>query len=207
MKRQKIERFIIVSVSLLVWYFLFDELLCYDAKLVVPFFSEASYQRFSQELIEVNLAFCAKSNGFLTNVPTMIVQSSQRSQLLFANRVEVATDRLLLQEAALWPSESAIAALNDARHQFSFWVWIANALPVDDGLSTHRKLRPKVVELRFNVRDFIHRDWRSCISLFATFPMTGLDIATEVLRQDIRVQDDIAHLNEVTKRLVAGHAG
>ena len=176
------------------------------AKLVVPLPAKASDEWLTQEFIEANLSFCAKTNSLLTDVPTMVVQACQRSQLLFANWVEVTTDRLLLQEATLWASESAIAAANDARHQFSFWVWIANALFVDDSLSTCRELRPKVVELRFNLRDLVHRYWCSRISLFATFPMTALDIATEVLRQDIRVQDDIADLNQITKRLVAAHA-
>ena len=181
-------------------------MLSYDAKLVVPFPAKASDEWLTQEFVEANLAFCAKSNGFLADVPAMIVQTSQRSQLLFANWVEVTTDRLLLQEATLWASESAIAAANDACHQFSFWVWIANTLFVDNCLSTCRELRPKVVELRFNLRDFVHRDWCSCLSLFATFPMTTLDVAAEVLRQDVRVQDDVADLNQITKRLVPVHA-
>ena len=47
----------------------------------------------------------------------------------------------------------------------------------------------------------------SGIAFLAALAVTALDVAAEVFRQDVGVQDDVAHLDEITKRLVAGHAG
>ena len=116
------------------------------------------------------------------------------------------TDWLLLQEAALWPSKGAVAAADDARHQLALGVGIADALLVDDCLSTCREPRPQCIEVFLDVSNLFHSDGRTGISLFTTTAVTALDVAAEVFRQDVRVQDDIAHLDEITKRLVAAHA-
>ena len=74
---------------------------CYDAKLVVPFLTEATDERFAEELIKADATLFAEVDGILTDVPAMIVEACQGTQLFLANRVEVATDGLLLQEATL----------------------------------------------------------------------------------------------------------
>ena len=66
---------------------LFLPLFCGEAEFVVPFFSEASDEWFAQELVETDAAFCAETDGILADVPAMVVQSSQRSKLLLADRI------------------------------------------------------------------------------------------------------------------------
>ena len=78
-----------------------DELLCYDAEFIIPFLAEAADERFAQELVEADAAFCAEADGVLTDVPAMIVEACQGAKLLLTDRVEVAADGLLLQEAAV----------------------------------------------------------------------------------------------------------
>ena len=117
----------------------------------------------------------------------------------------MATDWLLLQEAALWSSEGAVAATDDARHKLAFGVGIGNALFVDDCLCACRELRPEVVELRLDVCYFVQRDGCSCLSFLTALAVAALDVAAEVLRQDVRMQDDVADFDEITKRLVAAH--
>lgn len=115
------------------------------------------------------------------------------------------TDRLLLQKAAFLPSEGAVTAADDACHKLALRVGIADALFVDDCLRSCRELRPKVVELCLDVRYLVHRDRRTSISLLAATAVAALNVAAEVFCQDVRVQDDIAHLDKITKRLVAAH--
>jgi len=119
----------------------------------------------------------------------------------------VTTDGFLLQEAALWPSEGTVAAADDARHQLAFGVRVADTLFVDDYLSTCRELRPKVVELFLDVDYLVQCNRCTCISFLTATPMTAIYVATKVFRQDVGMQDDIAYLDEITKQLVAGHAG
>ena len=137
----------------------------------------------------------------------MVIETCQSTQLLLSDRVEVATDGLLSQETALRPSESTIAATDDTRDQFAFGVGIGNTLSVNDRLCSSRELWPKVIELCLYVCYLVHCDRRSGISFFATASVTTVNIAAEILRQDVGMEDDIAYLDEVTKRLVFGHAG
>ena len=183
------------------------ELLRSYAEFVVPFLPEAADEGFAEELIETDATFCAQADGILADVPAMVVEARQCPQLLLADRVEVATDGSLSQETAMRSSESAVAAANDARDQFALGVGIGNALFVDDRLCTSRKLRPQSIELCLNVCYFIHCDRRSGITFLTTSPVTAVNIAAEILRQDVRMENDIAYLDEITKRLVFGHAG
>ena len=182
------------------------ELLRSEAKFVIPFLPEASDERFSQELIEADAAFHADADGFLADVPAMIVETRQRPQLLFADRVEVATDGLLSQQASFRASESAVAAANYACHEFAFRVGIGNALPVNDSLRTCGKLWPQAIELCLYVCYLVQRDRRSGITFFAAASVAAVYVAAELLRHDVRVQDDVTYLDEVTKRLVFAHA-
>ena len=116
-------------------------------------------------------------------------------------------DGLPFQEATLRTSEGTVATANDARHQFAFGVRIGNTLSVDDRLCSCRELRPKIVELSLDVCYLIQCDRRSGITFLTTSPVTAVNIAAEILCQDVGVQNDIAYLDEVTKRLVFGHAG
>ena len=136
----------------------------------------------------------------------MVVEAGERPQLLLADWIEVAADGLLLQQATVRAPEDTVAAADDACHKLALAVGIGNALAVDDGLRACRELRPECIEAFFDVCNLVERDRRTCIPFLAATAVTALDVAAEVLRQDVRVQDDIAHLDEVTKRLVAAHA-
>lgn len=85
------------------------ELFCGNAEFVVPFLSEAADEGFAQKLVEADAAFCAKMDGILTDIPAMVIEASQRSQLLLADRVEVAADGTLAQKTALRTSKSTVA--------------------------------------------------------------------------------------------------
>ena len=85
------------------------ELFCGNAEFVVPILAEAPCKWLAQELIEANLAFCAETDGILTDIPAMVIEASQRSQLLLADRVEVAADGTLAQKTALRTSKSTVA--------------------------------------------------------------------------------------------------
>ena len=77
------------------------ELLRSEAKLVIPFLSEATDKGFAKELVEADAAFCTKANGVFADVPAVVIKTSKWPQLLLANRVEVAADGFLLQQTAV----------------------------------------------------------------------------------------------------------
>ena len=178
---------------------MYEEFISSCAEFVVPFLPEATDKGFAEELVKAYATFCAQADGILTDVPTMVVETCQCSQFLLADWVEVTADGSLSQETALRSSKSTVAAANDARHQFALWVGISDTLLVDDRLCSCRELRPKIVELSLNVCYLIQCDRRSGITFLTTSPVTAVNIAAEILRQDVRMEDDIAYLNEVTK--------
>ena len=117
----------------------------------------------------------------------------------------MATDGFLFFLSTLRTSEGTISPTDDACDQFAFAVRIGHTLLVDDGLCSGCELWPKVVELCLDVCYFVECDRCSGIALLAASSMTALDVAAEVFCQDVCVQDDIANLKEVTKRLVFAH--
>ncbi len=178
----------------------------HGAELVVPRFAEAADEGFAQELVEADAALCAEADGILADVPTMVVEAGERAQLLLADGVEVAADGLLSEEAAAGASEGAVAAADDARHQLALGVGIADALAVDDGLCTSRKLVPQGIELCLDVGHFVEGDGGTGIAFLAAASVAAVDVAAEALGEDVTVEDDVAHLDEVTKRLALAHA-
>ena len=115
---------------------MFNKFVCSIAEFVVPFLAEAADEGFTKELIEAYSAFGTEADSLLADVPTMVVQSRQRPELLLADRVEVATDGPLSQETSLRSSKGAVAAAYDTRYKFALGVGIADALTVDDRLSS-----------------------------------------------------------------------
>lgn len=180
-------------------------LLGHGAKLVIPLLAEAADERFAQELVEADAALCAEADGILADVPAMVVETGERTELLLADGIKVAADGLLLQEAATGTSKGTVAAADDARHQLAFGVGIGNALAVDDCLSASRKLVPQFIEVFLYVGYLVERDGSPCVALLAATSVAALNVAAEELGQDVAVQNDVAHLDEITKGLAFVH--
>lgn len=157
----------------------------YGAEVGIPLLAEATDKWFAEELIEMYATFGAEADGFLADVPAMIVEACERTELLLANRIKVATDGPLLQKTARPAPKDTVPAADDARHQFPFGVGIADALPVNNGLSTSRKLRPKFIELFLDVRHLVQSDRSPSISLLTALAVALLNIAAEELGEQV----------------------
>lgn len=178
----------------------------HGAEFVVPCLAEATDEGFAQELVDADAALGAESDGILADVPAVIVEAGEWAELFLADRVEVAADGFLPEQAAAGAAEGAVAAADDARHQLALGVGIADALAVDDGLRSSRKLVPQGIELCFDVGHFVEGDGGTGVAFLAATSVAAVDVAAEELGEDVGVEDDVAHLDEVTKGLALAHA-
>ena len=117
---------------------MYAEFFCYGTKLVVPFFAKTSDEWFAQELVEANATFCAELDGILADIPSVIVQSGERTEFFLSYGIEVAADGFLSEQTSFCSTKSAVAATDNACHEFAFRVVIGNPLFVDDCLGTSR---------------------------------------------------------------------
>ena len=141
MKWKKKKRFIVL------WYcfvfcsrcvLVYAEFFCYGTKLVVPFFAKTSDEWFAQELVEAYATFSAKLDGILADVPSVVVQSGERTEFFLSYGIEVAADGFLPEQTSFCSTKSAVAATDNACHEFAFRVVIGNPLFIDDCLGTSR---------------------------------------------------------------------
>ena len=92
----------------------FQYLFCEGTQVGIPFLAESARQRLLQKLIHPDILSPALPHGIAAHVPTMIVKPDETiGKLLFAYRIERATDRLAEARLALsvCPFESAETAL------------------------------------------------------------------------------------------------
>lgn len=176
----------------------YAEFFGYGTEFVVPFFAKTSDEWFAQELVEAYATFCAEFDGILADVPSVVVQPCEQTEFFLSYGIEVATDGFLSEQTSFCSSKSAVAATDNACHEFAFWVVIGNSLFVDDCLRASRQLRPEVVELHLYVCNLVKCDRCSGVSFFAAASVTTVDVAAEVFSKDVGVQYDVAYLDEVT---------
>ena len=139
------------------------------------------------------------------DVPTMVVDANEPStEPLLPDRVEVAADRTLWQEATVGTAEDAVATAYDARHKLALGVGIRHALTVDDRLCLCRQAWPYFIQHRLDVCHLVERDRCAGIPLLAASTMALRYVAAEALGEDVRVYYHVAYHDH--RRQVAGYA-
>lgn len=179
----------------------------------IPRLSEAADEGFAEETVKGKLEFLAFAYGGLADVPTVIVEPREASQLLLPNGVKGATDGLGMSfafegaEAAAVPvtGEDAIPSVHDACHEVSFTVDAAYSVEVYLCLCLCAEVVPHGGEGVLEGGYLVHRDGCSCIALYATCAAACLKVAAETFGEDVGMENDISHDEQVTKGWVRFH--
>ena len=88
----------------------------------------------------------------------------------------------------------AILATNDARHKVALLIGISHTLFVDHSLSRGRKVAPDLIQTILNLTNLLHRYRSASIALHTAFALANAEVATELLRQNLRRKEHIANL-------------
>ena len=187
----------------------FQYLFCEGTQVGIPFLAESARQRLLQKLIHPDILSPALPHGIAAHVPAMIVKPDETiGKLLFAYRIERATDRLAEARLALsvCPFESAetalavvagedtVLAVDYARNHVAVAVAVSHALLVDDSLCLSRKVVPDAVQTVFQFTYLVHQHRRTGIALYAADALALVVVAAEKLRYDVGRQQHIVQL-------------
>ena len=183
--------------------YLLQQLLGGNTEFVIPRLSKSSDKRFLQEHIQGGTKLASQTDGILTDIPSVIVDADESTTESFLpDRIKMATDWPLRQEASLRTSEYTVTLTHNARYEFAFGISICHALLVDNRLSLSRHLRPNIVQLSLYVSNLVQRDRSSSIAILTTESLTLADVAAEVLRDDVGVDYHITYHQHWGKFLV-----
>ena len=164
------------------------------AEFVVPLLAEAADEGRAEEDVQGHVHFLALDDGILADVPAVVVDAHKTSaELLHTDGIEIATDGLGRQEASTASAEGTIAAANDGGDHIAVGVGIRHSLLVYHCLGTGTELWPQGVQFVFYAGNLVHGDGSTGIALLATEAVALGDVATEALRNDVRVYYHIAH--------------
>ena len=92
--------------------------------------------------------------------------------------------------------EDAVLAADDARHEVALLVGVGDALAVDDALCCGREVGPDVVETVLDLHDLVEGDGCAGLALDTAGTVAGVEVAAELLGQQVRRDEDVANLED-----------